>query len=123
MRLQHGFTGGVPIVTLINRGSKLRHTPSFRASMGQVPVEGLGVGVGGGGGGGHRGGGLVVGGGGGGGGGGGAHCALAKAKKRRLSKKNKASDALLLLEPISLKPLRKKITKLSRLLMVEISNF
>lgn len=46
MRLQHGFFGGVPMVTPINPPSKLAHTPSFRASLGQLPLLGCGFGFG-----------------------------------------------------------------------------
>nr|DAD47824.1 TPA_asm: hypothetical protein HUJ06_017760 [Nelumbo nucifera] len=47
MRLQHGRYGGVPTLTLTNL-STLAHTPSFKASLGQVPLAaGMGdVGVG-----------------------------------------------------------------------------
>lgn len=46
MRLQHGCFGGVPMVTPSNPPSKLAHTPSFRASLGQLPLLGLGTGFG-----------------------------------------------------------------------------
>ncbi|CAH2078259.1 unnamed protein product [Thlaspi arvense] len=45
MRLQHGVTGGVPKVTSFNKLSALTQTPSFKASLGQVPVVVGAVGV------------------------------------------------------------------------------
>nr|DAD18552.1 TPA_asm: hypothetical protein HUJ06_020014 [Nelumbo nucifera] len=46
MRLQHGRYGGVPTTTL-TKLSTLAHTPSFKASLGQVPLAaGVGDGVG-----------------------------------------------------------------------------
>lgn len=46
MRVQHGATGGVPIVTLSNPCNTLAQIPSFRASLGHFPVFGLGLGLG-----------------------------------------------------------------------------
>ncbi|KAL5727860.1 hypothetical protein ACHQM5_001192 [Ranunculus cassubicifolius] len=47
-RLQQGVLEGVPITAPTNPPSKFAQTPSFRASLGQVLVEGVvGVGVGG----------------------------------------------------------------------------
>lgn len=48
IRLQHGVTGGVPRVTSFNKLSALTQTPSFKASLGHVPVvvgavDGLGL--------------------------------------------------------------------------------
>lgn len=45
MRVQHGATGGLPIVMLSNPCNTLAQTPSFRASVGHFPV-GLGLGLG-----------------------------------------------------------------------------
>ncbi|CAI0413456.1 unnamed protein product [Linum tenue] len=44
-RLQQGFTGGAPTVTL-TKLSTWAHTPSFRVSLGHFPVAGLGPGFG-----------------------------------------------------------------------------
>lgn len=88
MRLQQGAVGGVPTTTLINPPSKSTQTPNFRASLGQVvaPVGVVGLGLGLGFGFGFD---------------GQVPHALTKVKKRRLSKRNKVSDALMPLEPIS----------------------
>ncbi|VYS63552.1 unnamed protein product [Arabidopsis thaliana] len=44
IRLQHGVTGGVPGVKPFNKLSALTQTPTFKASLGQVPVVGVGLG-------------------------------------------------------------------------------
>lgn len=43
IREQQGVTGGVPMTSPNKPLSKLAHTPSFRASLGHVAVEGVGV--------------------------------------------------------------------------------
>lgn len=43
IREQQGVTGGVPITIPNKPLSKLAHIPSFRASLGHVAVEGVGV--------------------------------------------------------------------------------
>ncbi|KAL6007881.1 hypothetical protein ACLOJK_033385 [Asimina triloba] len=45
IREQHGSVGGDPTTTFTNP-SKLAQTPSFKASLGHLPREGVGVGVG-----------------------------------------------------------------------------
>ena len=45
MRLQHGVTGGVPRVTSFNKFRALTQTPSFKVSLGQVPVVVGGLGL------------------------------------------------------------------------------
>ncbi|KAF9619380.1 hypothetical protein IFM89_006567 [Coptis chinensis] len=118
MRVQQGLFAGVPTSTPINPPSKLAQTPSFSASLGHVPVvgvggvlgvgvgvEGVGVGVGLGVGG-VLGVGVCFGGYGGGfglGEGGlvqGQLVAVTREKKRRLSTRKRAAAAWLL-EPIS----------------------
>lgn len=68
MRLQHGVFGGVPIVILRRPLSKSAQMPSFRVSLGHLPLLGVG--------------------------GFGGH-ALTKEKNKRFSKKNKAIELLL----------------------------
>ena len=41
---QHGVSGGFPIT--VPMLSNLAHTPNFRASLGQLPLVGVGVGFG-----------------------------------------------------------------------------
>lgn len=64
-RVQHGFVGGLPMITC-TKPSKLAHTRSLRASLGQVAW------------------------------GGGVFVALARVNKRMFRDKKRASDALLL---------------------------
>lgn len=79
-RVQQGVSGGVPTTAPMVPLSILAHTPSFRASLGQWPLEGEGVGVG-----------LGV---------GGAQ-AFTTIKKRRLMERKRTADEDLL-ESISL---------------------
>lgn len=74
MRLQHGLTGGFPTTRPSKLPSTLAHTPNLRASLGQVPPDGFGLGPG-------VGVGQVV-------------QPLARAKKRRLSARKIASGVL-----------------------------
>ncbi|KAI3711026.1 hypothetical protein L2E82_40828 [Cichorium intybus] len=46
MRLQHGLTGGFPTTRPSRLPRTLAHTPSLRVSLGHVPVDGFGFGVG-----------------------------------------------------------------------------
>lgn len=43
---QQGISGGFPIMVPILPLSNLAHTPSFKASLGQLPLVGVGIGVG-----------------------------------------------------------------------------
>ncbi|KAK3224869.1 hypothetical protein Dsin_004731 [Dipteronia sinensis] len=84
MTLQHGVTGGEPMVTFSKEPSTSAHTPSLRASLGQEAEDGVGSGFG-------FGFGL---------GEGQDPQALIRVKKRMLTEKKRASDAELF-EPIS----------------------
>ncbi|KAA8522251.1 hypothetical protein F0562_012924 [Nyssa sinensis] len=77
---QQGASGGVPTTAPTVPLSTFAHTPSFRASLGQLPVEGGGVGLG-----------FGVGF----GGLGGLH-ALTRVKKRMLTRRKRAADEQLL---------------------------
>ncbi|KAK9103144.1 hypothetical protein Sjap_020398 [Stephania japonica] len=44
MRLQHGCFAGVPTTRCTKSSNKLAHTPSFRVSLGQYALLGLGAG-------------------------------------------------------------------------------
>lgn len=43
---QHGWSGGFPTTVPILPLSSCTHTPSFRASLGQLPLKGIGFGLG-----------------------------------------------------------------------------
>ncbi|KAI9174967.1 hypothetical protein LWI28_025444 [Acer negundo] len=90
MTLQHGVTGGEPMVTFSKEPSTSAHTPNLRASLGQEAEDGVGVGFGFGFGFGF---GVGL-------GEGQDPQALTRVKKRMLTAKKRASDAELF-EPIS----------------------
>ena len=105
-KVQHGLTGGVPTTAPTAPPSSLAQTPSLRASLGQLPKEGvagvLGVGFG-------LGGEQDL-------------LALTRTKKRRLMEMKRAADEDLL-ESISLTSLYQASTNAIVLLLLSMSIF